>query len=188
MYNGESIAVTCSGRRRACIHPCGFKDSVALTGPLHHRFTIVFFSLATFALWILEFILPRVSGSPLFCVCVSLEKYRILDSGRRLLENVSVFCAMLGSTADTCSYVSLQRLFVIFFVKVDSDPELAALVDWTTPGVVTPVKLQTVWLLQVFLSASSLQVRVALCAGNLVLLSAQQLVVATPRIHVAVVD
>ena len=140
-----------------------------------------------FGFWNLFFV-PRVSGSPLFCVCVSLEKYRILDSGRRPLENVSVFCAMLGSTADTCSYVSLQRLFVIFFVTVDSDPELAALVGWTTPGVVTPVKLHTVWLLQVFLSASSLQVRVALCAGNLVLLSAQQLVVATPRIPVAVVD
>ena len=145
MYNGESMAVTCSGRRRACIHPCGFKDSVALTGPLHHRFTTVFFCprRSHFGSWNLFFV-PRVSGSPLFCVCVSLEKYRILDSGRRPLENVSVFCAMLGSTSDTCSYVSLQRLFVIFFVKVDSDPELAALVDWTTPGVVTPVKLHTV--------------------------------------------
>ena len=88
------MAVTCSGRRRVCIHPCGFKDSVALTVPLHHRFTFVFFCprRSHFGSWNLFFV-PRVSGGPLFCVCVSLEKYRIWDSsGRRPPENVRILC------------------------------------------------------------------------------------------------
>ena len=95
------MAVTCSGRRRACIHPCGFKDSVALTGPLHHRFTFVFF----FARDVRTLDSGIYSSCPVYlAVHCSVSVCRLRSTGFWILlgedlQKMSVFCAMLGSTA-----------------------------------------------------------------------------------------
>ena len=56
----------------------------------------------------------KKSGAIYRALCFWVSWCRWRSTRRGLLENVSVFKALLGSTVDTCTYASLQLIFEIF--------------------------------------------------------------------------